>query len=191
MHITVAPLLASLALVSSAHAGTYTLDPIRTNPRFEIHNLALFTVSGRFNQSSGTITMDRDKGLGSVDATIQVNSLTTGIAMRDEDLLGPRFFDAARFPTMSFQSDRVTYLSKDTATVEGSFTLRGITRPVTLHVTRIQCSPTLPSKKEVCSFDSWTKIKRSDFGIKTYLPLIANEVKLMINSEAIEDGDPP
>jgi polyisoprenoid-binding protein YceI len=191
MHITVAPLLASLVLVSAAQAGTYTLDPIRTTPRFEIYNLALFTVSGQFNESSGTITMDRDKGLASVDATIQVSSLTTGIAKRDEDLLGPQFFDAARFPTMGFQSGRVSYLSNDTATVEGSFTLHGITRPVTLHVTRIQCSPTLPDKKEVCSFDSWTKIRRSDFGIKAYLPLIADEVKLMIDSEAIEDGDAP
>lgn len=189
--MTIAPLLASLVLVAPAHAATYTLDPSRTTPRFEIHQLAFFTVSGRFNQTSGRITMDRDKALGSVEASIQVNSLDTGLAMRDDDLRGPLFFDAARFPTMSFQSVRVTYQSKDAATVEGSLTLRGITRPVTLHVTRIHCAANSPSGKEVCGFDSWTKIRRSDFGIRSYLPVVANDVKLTINSEAIEDGDTP
>ncbi|HYP69127.1 MAG TPA: YceI family protein [Thiobacillaceae bacterium] len=189
--MTVASLLAALVLVSAAHAGSYILDPIHTAPRFEIRHLALFTVSGRFSQSQGRITLDRDKGLDSVDATIQVNSLNTGSAMRDEDLLGPLFFDVARFPTMSFQSRRVTYLNKETAMVEGSFTLHGVTRPLSLHVTHIHCSPSSLNGKQVCDFDSWAVIKRSDFGIKAYIPLIADKVKLRISGEAIEDEDAP
>jgi polyisoprenoid-binding protein YceI len=189
--MTIAFLLASQVLISAAHAGTYTLDPGHTAPRFEIQQLALFTVNGRFNKTSGLITMDREKGLGSVDATIQVDSLTTGVAKRDEDLLGPLFFDAAHFPTIKFQSSRVTNLSHDTAMVEGNFTLHGVTRPVTLHVTRLHCSPPSPNRKPVCDFDSWTRIKRSDFGIKTYFPLIGDKVKIMIAGEAIEDGDAP
>jgi polyisoprenoid-binding protein YceI len=189
--MTVAPLLASLVMLASARAATYTLDPGRTTPRFEIGYVALLTVNGRFKQTTGRITVDRDTGLGSVEATIQVNSLDTGLARRDEDLRSARFFDAARFPTMSFQSSRVSYVGKDAATVEGSFSLHGVTRPVILHVTRIHCAMDPPGDKEVCGFDSWTKIKRSDFGIKTYLPLISDEVKLSINGEAIEDDDAP
>jgi polyisoprenoid-binding protein YceI len=106
--------------------------------------------------------MDREKNLGSVDATIDVKSLDTGFAKRDEDLLAASFFDAAQFPTMTYKSAKVTYQGKDKATVQGDFTLHGVTRPLTLHVTRISCGMNPIMKKNVCGFDAWGEIRRSD-----------------------------
>jgi polyisoprenoid-binding protein YceI len=179
-------LLAFLVLCLPAHAATYVIDPHHTYPQFEIRHLSFSTLHGQFNHTEGRIVMDREKKLGSVEATIDVNSLDTGFAKRDDDLLAASFFDAQRFPTITYKSTRVTFHGKDKATVEGDFTLRGVTRPLTLHVTRISCGLSPANKKQVCGFDAWGKIRRSDYGMKAYLPFIPDEVKLIINSDAIE-----
>lgn len=191
MHPITFTLLVFLILVAPVQAKTYTLDPAHTYPQFEIYYLLLSTVHGQFNHVEGRITMDREKNLGSVDVTIDVKSLYTGSAKRDEDLLSESFFDAAKFPAMSFKSTLVAYQGRDSATAEGNFTLHGVTRPLTLHVTRISCDMSPILKKNVCRFDSWGKIKRSDFGMKSYLPLIQDEVKLIINADAVEESDLP
>ena len=191
MRMPVAPLLVSLVLAASAQAATYTLDPAHTFPQFEIRHLVFSTLHGQFNQTAGKIIMDRKKNVGSVEATIQVGSLNTGFRKRDEDLLAAPFFDAAQFPTMSYKSTKVRYLGKDKAMVEGNLTLRGVTKPVTLHVTRISCAIHPLLKKPACGFDAWAEIKRSDFGMNTFLPVIPDDVKLIINSDAVEDSAAP
>lgn len=191
MRMTIAPLLASLVLAAPAQAATYTLDAAHTYPQFEIRHLAFSTLHGQFNQTSGKITMDREKNLGSVEATIQVGSVDTGMPKRDADLVAAPFFDAANHPTMSYKSSKVSYQGKDKATVEGSLTLRGVTKPVTLHVTRISCGMNPILKKPVCGFDAWAQVKRSDFGMTAYVPAIPDEVKLIINSDAVEESAAP
>ncbi len=186
MRIVTAALMA-LALAGSAHAATYTMDSAHTYPQFEIRHLAFSTLHGQFNHTTGTITMDRKAGLGSVQATIDVDSLDTGFAKRDEDLKSAAFFDVAKYPTMTYQSTKVIFHGKDRATVEGKLTLHGVTKPVTLHVTRIHCGINPIMKKEVCGFDAVGELKRSDFGIKTYLPVIPDQVRLIINTDAVKD----
>ena len=188
MRTILIPLFASLVLTAPVQASTYTLDPAHTYPQFEIHHLSFSTLHGQFNHTEGRITMDREKNLGSVDATIEVKSLDTGFAKRDEDLLAAPFFDAAQFPTMTYKSTKVSFRGKDKATVQGDFTLHGVTRPLTLHVTRISCGMNPIMKKNVCGFDAWGEIRRSDFGMKTYVPIIPDQVKLVINSDAVEES---
>jgi polyisoprenoid-binding protein YceI len=191
MRTILIPLFASLVLPAPVQAATYTLDPAHTYPQFEIHHLSFSTLHGQFNHTEGKITMDREKNLGSVDATIDVKSLDTGFAKRDEDLLAAPFFDAAQFPAMTYKSTKVTYQGKDKATVQGDFTLHGVTRPLILHVTRISCGMNPIMKKNVCGFDAWGEIRRSDFGMKTYVPIIPDQVKLVINSDAVEESTTP
>jgi polyisoprenoid-binding protein YceI len=191
MRINLVPLLAALVLSAPVQAATYKLDPAHTYPQFEIHHLSFSTLHGQFNHTEGMITMDREKNLGSVEATIDVKSLDSGLAKRDEDLLAEPFFNAAQFPTMIYKSTKVTYQGKDKATVQGDFTLHGVTHPLTLHVTRINCGMNPIMKKNVCGFDAWGEIKRSDFGMKTYVPIIPDKVRLMINSDAIEESATP
>jgi len=191
MRTILIPLFASLVLPAPVQAATYTLDPAHTYPQFEIHHLSFSTLHGQFNHTEGKITMDREKNLGSVDATIDVKSLDTGFAKRDEDLLAAPFFDAAQFPAMTYKSTKVTYQGKDKATVQGDFTLHGVTRPLILHVTRISCGMNPIMKKNVCGFDAWGEIRRSDFGMKTYVPIIPDQVKIVINSDAVEESTTP
>ena len=191
MRTTIVPLLGSLALSISAQAATYTIDPAHTYPQFEIRHLAFSTLHGQFNQTAGKITMDREKKLGSVEATIQIGSLDTGMPKRDADLLAAQFFDSTIYPTMTYKSTKVSYQGKDRATVEGNLNLHGKSKPVTLHVTRISCGLNPILKKPVCGFDAWAEIKRSDFGINAYVPAIPDEVKLTINSDAVEDSAAP
>jgi len=191
MRTNLIPLFASLVLTAPVQAATYTLDPAHTYPQFEIHHLSFSTLHGQFNHTEGRITMDRGKNIGSLEATIEVKSLDTGFAKRDEDLLAAPFFDAAQFPAMTYKSTKVTYQGRDRATVRGDFTLHGVTRPLTLHVTRISCGMNPVMKKNVCGFDAWGEIRRSDFGMKTYVPVIPDEVKLVINSDAVEESTSP
>lgn len=191
MRLTIVFLHASMALAVSAQAATYTLDPSHTYPQFEIRHLAFSTLHGQFNQSAGKITMDRNRNLGAVEATVQVGSLDTGNPKRDADLVTAQFFDAVNYPTMTYKSTKVIYQGKDRATVEGNLTLHGETKPVTLHVTRISCGLNPILKKPVCGFDAWAQIRRSDFGMKAYVPAIPDEVKLIINSDAVEDSAAP
>lgn len=187
MRIATAALLA-LALAGSAQAATYTMDPAHTYPQFDIRHLDFSTLHGQFNQTRGTITMDREKGLGSVEATIDVNSLDTGNATRDKDLKSALFFDADKYPTMTYKSTKVLFEGKDKATVEGNLTLHGVTQPVTLHVTRIHCGISPILKKDVCGFDAVGELKRSEFGMKAYLPVIPDNVRLIINTDAIKES---
>jgi polyisoprenoid-binding protein YceI len=192
MRTIVVSLFASLALYGSpVGAASYTLDPAHTYPQFEIHHLFFSTLHGQFNHTAGKVIMDRKNDLGAVEATIDVKSLDTGFAKRDEDLLDASFFDAAHYPTITYKSTKVLYQGKDRATVRGDFTLHGVTKPLILHVTRISCGMNPIMKKNVCGFDAWAEIKRSDFGMKTYLPVIQDKVKLVINSDAIEESAAP
>ncbi len=187
MRIATAALLA-LAFADSAQAAAYTMDPAHTYPQFDIRHLDFSTLHGQFNHTTGSITMDRKKNLGSVEATIDVNSLATGDAARDKDLKSPQFFDAAKYPTMTYKSTKVIFHGRDRATVEGDLTLRGVTRPVALQVTRIHCGTSPIIKKEVCGFDAVGELKRSDFGMKAYLPVIPDKVRLIINTDAVKEG---
>ena len=187
MRIATAALLV-LAFAGSAQAATYTMDTAHTYPQFEIRHLAFSTLHGQFNHTTGSITMDREKNLGAVEATIDVNSLDTGDAARDKDLKSPLFFDATKYPTMTYKSTKVIFHGRDRATVEGDLTLHGVTRPVALQVTRIHCGVSPIIKKEVCGFDAVGELKRSDFGMKAYLPVIPDKVRLIINTDAVKDG---
>lgn len=190
MYRIIAALLALAVLSLPASAATYTLDPGHTTPQFQVAYLLVLSVRGQFNSVIGKLTMDRDRNLGAVEVSIDVGSLSTGYAERDHDLLSEAFFDVARFPAMTFRSTGVTYHGKSAATVEGVLTLRGTSRPVTLDVSRISCEMNVQTNRTVCRFEAGAHIRRSDFGMTTLMPLIADEVGLIINGEAIEDGQP-
>lgn len=191
MRIILATLLALAVLNVPAGATTYTLEPGHLTPQFRVRYLLLFNVSGQFNDVTGKITMDRDRNLGAVEVSIDVGSLSTGYAERDHDLLSDAFFDVARFPTMSYRSTRVSYHGRSQATVEGILTLHGTSQPVSLNVTRISCDTDARTGRNACGFEAWARIRRSDFGMRTLMPVIDDEVGLILNGEAIEDTVPP
>lgn len=174
-----------LAATPAALATTYRIDSAHTFPQFEIRHLQFSMLHGQFNQTSGTITMNRAKKMGSVDVTVQVDSIDTGNAARNRDLMASSFFDAAKYPTMIYRSTKVVYRGKDRATVYGKLTLKGVTKPATLHVTRIYCAPNPFGGGERCGFDAKGEINRTAFGVSGDAGMIPDTVYLIINSDAV------
>jgi len=172
-------------LPAAAMAATYRIDTAHTYPQFEIRHLQFSMLHGQFNHATGTITMDRAKHLGSVDVTVRIKSLDTGDAQRDKDLLAPDFFDAAKYPAMSYHSTKVEYTGKHSAVVHGKLTLKGVTKPLTLRVTRIHCGPNPFGGGERCGFDAQGKLDRTAFGVSGDPHMIPDTVHLIINADAV------
>ena len=182
-------LLAVTALPASAMAaaGTYTVDPTHTFPHFEINHLGFSTMHGRFNATEGKLTVDLAGKTGSVDIKIDANSIDTGFKKRDDHLRSPDFLNAAEYPTITYKSSKVVINGDSSATVDGTLTLMGVSKPVTLAVDHIQCGADPMNKKEKCGFNATATIKRSDFGVNYALPAVGDEMKITIEVEALKD----
>ncbi len=175
----------SLSALSAAHAAdTYQFDESHTFPRFSLSHLGFSHFQGRFDKTTGSATLDVAAKTGSVEATIDVASIDTGVAKLDEHLKSPDFFDVAKYPTISFKSSKLTFKGKALSSVTGDLTLHGVTKPVTLSVVHFACGEHPMKKVAACGADLVGKLKRSDFGISTYVPLVGDEVTLAIEVEA-------
>src|SRR5262249_49018252 len=121
---TAAILLASIALqllrTTTLAADTYNIDPAHSQVGFAISHLVINTVHGKFNEFSGSVTVENGKVLGA-KGTIQTKTVDTGVAMRDKDLRSPNFFDVEKYPTISFQSKKADKKGDET-TLAGDFT---------------------------------------------------------------------
>lgn len=165
-------------------ADTYEIDPSHTFPTFEVNHLGLSTFRGRFDKTSGTITLDLAKKTGSVDVTIDANSVSTGVAKLDAHLKNEDFFDTAKYPTITFKSTKFKFDGNDLDEVEGVLTMHGVSKPVTLDVDDFVCKPHPMTQRPACGANLEAKIKRSDWGITYLSPNVGEEVKLKIEVEA-------
>ena len=179
-------MLSSLSL-SAVAAESYTIDPAHTYPYFSVSHLGFSTMQGRFEKSSGKVTLDRAAKKGSVDISIEASSINTAWAKRDEHLRGPDFFNTAEYPTVTFKSSTVKFKGDAPSSVEGNLTMLGVTKPVTLTIHSFNCGTHPMSKKDLCGADASTQIKRSDFGMKFALPNVGDDIKLVFEVEAYKD----
>jgi polyisoprenoid-binding protein YceI len=160
-----AALLASLAGVVLAEPVTYQVDPAHTYPSFEAdHFGGVSTWRGKFTKSSGTIVIDREKGTGTVDITVDPSSIAFGNAKLDEHVKSPEMFDVAKYPTASYKGKLTGFKNGVPTQVDGEFTLHGVTRPLTLTINSFKCM-TYPDKKEHCGADVSGTINRADYGV--------------------------
>jgi polyisoprenoid-binding protein YceI len=188
MHKPIAAALASLALAAPALAAdSYTIDPRHTWPVFEINHLGFSTQRGRFNETSGKITLDMAAKTGSVDIKIMTGTIDMGLDEWDKHLRSPDFFHVERYPTMTFRSDKLVFDGDKVVGAEGSLTLLGVTKPVKLAVANFRCGLQPVAKRELCAADVSTAIKRSDFGMSKFLPGVGDDVKIVIPVEAFKD----
>ena len=180
--LVIAGLLMSMSAAKAA--DIYTIDPNHTSVVWTINHFDFSHPWGKFALISGSLTLDDQAPQNSkVSVTIPVSSLFTGIDKLDEHLKSKDFFDAATYPTATFVSSKVTPTGKDTATVDGTLTMHGVAKPETLSVTLNKIGENM-FKKKTAGFSATATVKRSDFGITTYLPGLGDEVKLFIESEA-------
>ena len=185
-------LLIALLLPFGAIAApeTYTLDPTHTIANFSVQHLGMSTVYGHFEHATGQVVLDRAAKSGSVEVKIPTATISTGDAKRtdgqrsrDEHLRTTDFFNVAEFPDMTFKSTKMNFVGDKIQSVEGTVTLLGVTKPVTLMASSFNCGANPMSKKEMCGGDLVASIKRTDFGMKYGVPAISDEVKLIIAVE--------
>lgn len=179
--------LSSMIAVPAYAAESYTIDSTHTWPTFEVNHMGFSTQSGRFNVTSGKITLDTASKKGSVDLTIGTASLDMGFEKWDEHMKSADFFNVGQFPMMRFTSDKLVFDGDKVVAAEGSFTLLGVTRPMTLTVSNFRCAPHPMNKKQTCGADISTTLKRSEFGMSKYVPGISDEVKISSPVEATKD----
>ena len=162
-------------------AGSYKVEPYHTEISFSISHFGFSDYSGFFSGGSGTLELDPNKlSIAKLNVSVPVESVLTTVPPLTEQLKGDKWFDAAQFPNATFVSTKVTKTGADTATVAGDLTLHGVSKPVTLKA-RLVGSGTNPLDKSfTVGFEATGAIKRSDFGIKQYLPLLGDDVALKI-----------
>ena len=160
-------------------AGTYTVDPMHSQVTFTVNHLGFSTYRGMFGNVTGTMTIDpKAPARAKVSIDIPVKDIKTTVAKLDEHLLGPDFFDAAKYPTAHFEATSVRPSGK-TARITGNLTIKGVTRPVVLDAVFVGAG-TMMGKRTV-GFDAKTTIKRSDFGVSYGIPLVPDAVPLEIS----------
>ena len=179
-----------LALVSvrSAHAqaSTYTIDPTHTFVTWEALHFGASTSRGRFDKTEGSIQMDRSAKSGRIDVTIATGSINTGLATFDNVLRGSNFFDSEKYPTARFVSDRLNFDGDKVQSAVGQLTMIGKTFPVTLTALRFKCYDNPYVKREVCGGDFEATFQRSVWGMNYAIPAAADDVKLLIQVEAVK-----
>jgi polyisoprenoid-binding protein YceI len=168
---------------TAVQAGTYAVEPSHTRVVFAVSHLGFSTWYGDFTGAKGSLKLDpKNPAAAQLDVTIPVASVTTTNATLDGELKSPAWFDAAKYPTITFHSTKVTPTGADTAKVAGDLTFHGVTLPVVLDAKFNGAGANPLSKAYTVGFNVSGKIKRSDFGVKTYLPMIGDDVDLMISA---------
>jgi polyisoprenoid-binding protein YceI len=195
---TLSTLLAAalaLALVPSASyadTSTWAIDAMHSNAGFAIKHLVISTVRGRFGKVAGTVKLDeKDITKSTVEATLDVDSIDTGVADRDGHLKSPDFFDVAKFPTITFKSTKVAK-AKTGLKVTGDLTIHGVTKSVALDVATSAEGKGMKGETRR-GFAATTKIARKDYGLVwnkmiEASPAVGDEVQITLDLEAVKDA---
>lgn len=161
--------LACGALGATAVAApvTYNIDPAHTYPSFEADHMGGVSLwRGKINSSSGKITLDKAANTGTVEVTMDMKTIDFGHQGLNDHAQTPDLFDTAKFPTATFSGRLVNFVNGAPTAVEGSLTLHGVTKPVTLKVNKFLCKDhPMQRGKEVCGADASAEINREDFGV--------------------------
>ncbi|MBB5886378.1 polyisoprenoid-binding protein [Xanthomonas sp. LMG 8992] len=177
------------AAAAKGVSGTYKLDPAHTDVLVQWSHFGFSNPSAHFGDVDGTLVYNaQDVSKSSVNVTLPLSGLNSFTAKFDEHLKSADFFDAAKFPTATFKSTKVTSAGANKLTVAGDLTIKGTTKPVVLAVTLNGAGPHPMKKVPALGFDATTTVKRSDFGLGAYVPNVSDEVKIRITTEALQDA---
>jgi polyisoprenoid-binding protein YceI len=180
-------MLSSLLVTGAAAAPeTFVIDMPHSFSNFEVNHLGLTWIHGRFNKTSGKITLDRVAKQGSIEAEIDVGTVDTGYARRDELLRSEDYFNASKFPTMTYRSNNLRFKDDTLIGADGELTMLGVTRPVSLELISFKCITHPVNKRELCGAVARTTIKRSEFGMTRASSSLTDEIRISINIEAMK-----
>ena len=178
--------LSAASVVAFAAPMTYKIDPAHTDVIASWSHFGFSNPIAHFGQVDGFITYDADKVADSkVEVTIPLAGLNSHVPDFDAHLRSDDFFDAEKYPTITFKSTAVKASGKNKLSVTGDLTIKGITKSVTLDVTINKIGMQPLAQREAAGFAATTTIKRTDFGLGKYAPNVSDEVVLSITTEAV------
>ena len=177
--------LAAFAATAQAAPETFVIDNSHTYPHFSYNHLGFSNQTHKFDKTSGKVMLDRAAKAGSVVVTIDATSVNTGNALFNEHLQAADFFDTAKYPTITFKSDKMAFRGDQPVSLVGDLTIKGVTKQVTLDITHFKCQPHPMLKVEACGANATTQVKRSEFNMSKNVPYVSDEVTLTLAIEAV------
>lgn len=188
--------VAALLLAFDANAAVehYTIDPNHTYPSFQAPHIAGISFwRGKFDRSSGTVTLDRAARTGSVDITVDTTSIDFGLEKLNVHVKSADMFDVEKYPTATYHSDSIDFQGDTPVGVRGNLTLHGVTKPVYLKIDSFKCIMHPMLKRELCGADATAELDRTEFGIGYGVPQMipTGKVTLAIQVEALKDAPAP
>jgi polyisoprenoid-binding protein YceI len=186
------PRLAAAVLFAATAAAqaapvTYNVDPSHTYPSFEADHMGISTWRGKFDRSSGAITMDRDAGTGTVTIVVDMASADFGLPALDKTAKGPELFDVKKYPKATFKGTLEDFTDGAPTRAVGTLELHGRTNPVTLEIRKFKCIPHPMYKREDCGADVYATIDREQFGMdagKAYGFSMAVDLRIQVEAIA-------
>lgn len=180
-------LSAAFCVQAVAAPVNYEIDPTHTYPSFEADHFGGLSVwRGKFDKTSGKITLDKAASTGTVDVVVDTSSIDYGLGIMNEKAKSSELFDVAKYPQATYKGKLDGFVKGAPTKVVGDLTLHGVTKPVELKVLSFKCIPHPMYKRELCGADALATIKRDDFGIdagKAYG--FSMDVTLRIQVEAL------
>ena len=156
----------ALAGAAAAAPATYEIDPQHTYPSFEADHMGGMSVwRGKINSSAGKIVLDKQAGTGTVDVTIDMKTIDFGIDALNAHAQTADLFDTAKYPTATYTGKLAKFQNGAPTEVEGTLTLHGVSKPVTLKINSFMCKDHPMKKKEFCGADASATLNRDDFGV--------------------------
>jgi len=149
-----------------AEPVTYQIDPDHTYPSFETDHFGGMSVwRGKFDKTSGTIMLDKEKGTGTVDITVDTSSIDFGHPKLNEHTKSAEMLDVEKYPTATYKGTLTGFKNGVPTAVDGQFTLHGVTHPLKLTINQFKCMTYPMDKKEHCGADASATFNRADYGI--------------------------
>ena len=179
-------LAAATLLSTPAYADHYEFDKEHTHVAFLVSHLGFSQMLGQFSDYSGGFEFDEKAPEKSkIDVTIKPASVRTTSSKLDEHLQGDKFFNTAKFPEIHFVSTSIHVTGDHDGEVTGNVTMLGVTKPVVLavHFNKADYHPM--TGQFIAGFDAQATIKRSDFGMSAYVPMVGDDVKIAISAEGL------
>ncbi len=165
--------------------GTYKIDPVHSSNWFRIRHMNVANFYGRFNEVAGDFVLeDAHPAACAINVQVKVDSVDTNNADRDKHIKSAGFFDAEQYPTMAFKSLVVTKLNERDYEVRGELTFRGVTRPLTVKLTRTGAGPGMRGEFRT-GLETSFEIKRSEFGMTVQMAGLSDEVLLTFSFEGV------
>jgi polyisoprenoid-binding protein YceI len=185
-HWMAAALVAGASGCVLAAPETYTVDPNHTYPSLEMPHMGISVWRGKFNKSSGKVTLDRAAATGTVEIRVDTMSIDFGHMGMNTFAVAEDWLGVDKYPTMTYKG-AIRFTADKPTSVEGQLTLRDVTRPLTLRINKFGCIPHPLYRKEVCGADAEGDLNRADYGMTLYSDGEAGKIHLRIQVEALKD----